>query len=101
VHATLDPEILNKLPSIDYSIQREGEHAMLDLVDGKDPKSISGVVHRGPSGLINNWDADVIPDIDDLPLPERDKFWGLTEEEKMMVDVSYICSIRGCPYRCN
>jgi len=101
VHATLDPEILNKLPSIDYSIQREGEHAMLDLVDGKDPKSISGVVHRGPSGLINNWDADVIPDIDDLPLPERDKFWGLTEEEKLMVDVSYICSIRGCPYRCN
>jgi radical SAM superfamily enzyme YgiQ (UPF0313 family) len=25
----------------------------------------------------------------------------LTEEEKMTVDVSYICSIRGCPYRCN
>ena len=101
VHATLDPEILNKVPSLDYSIQREGEHAMFDLLDGKDPKNISGVVSRGPSGLINNWDADVIPDIDKLPFPERDKFWGLTEEEKLMVDVSYICSIRGCPYRCN
>jgi len=101
VHATLDPEILNKVSSLDYSIQREGEHAMFDLVEGKDPKNISGVVSRDSSGLINNFDADVIPDIDELPLPERDKFWGLTEDEKLMVDVSYICSIRGCPYRCN
>ncbi len=101
VHATLDPEILNKIPSLDYSVQREGEHALFDLIEGKDPKKISGVVSRSPSGLINNWDADVIPNIDDLPLPERDKFWGLSNEDKLMVDVSYICSIRGCPYRCN
>ena len=52
VHATLDHEILNKLPSIDYSIQREGEHAMYDLVEGKDPKNITGVVSRGENGLI-------------------------------------------------
>jgi radical SAM superfamily enzyme YgiQ (UPF0313 family) len=25
----------------------------------------------------------------------------LTHDEKLTVDVSYICSIRGCPYRCN
>ena len=43
----------------------------------------------------------MIKNIDNLPLPERDKFWGLSNEEKLMVDVSYICSIRGCPYRCN
>ena len=60
VHATLDPEILNKVSSLDYSIQREGEHAMFDLVEGKDPKNISGVVSRGSSGLINNFDAAVI-----------------------------------------
>jgi len=101
VHATLDHEILNKLISIDYSIQREGEHAMCELVEGKNPKNIQGVVSRGQNGLIYNFDAGVIQDIDNLPLPERDKFWGLTSEEKLMVDVSYICSIRGCPYRCN
>jgi len=44
VHATLDHEILNKLQSIDYSIQREGEHAMHELVEGKEPKNIPGVV---------------------------------------------------------
>ena len=101
VHATLDPDILKKLKNIDFSIQREGEHAMFELVEGSDPKNISGVVSRGPEGLIYNFDADVIRNIDGLPFPEREKFWGLTEEEKLTVDVSYICSIRGCPYRCN
>ena len=101
VHATLDHEILNKIISIDYSIQREGEHSMCELVEGKNPKNIQGVVSRSQNGLIYNFDAGVIQDIDNLPLPERDKFWGLTSEEKLMVDVSYICSIRGCPYRCN
>jgi len=74
---------------------------MFELVEGSDPKNISGVVSRGPEGLIYNFDADVIRNIDGLPFPEREKFWGLTEEEKLTVDVSYICSIRGCPYRCN
>ncbi len=96
VHATLDPDILKKLKDIDFSIQREGEHAMFELVEGSDPKNISGVVSRGPEGLIYNFDADVIRNIDGLPFPEREKFWGLTEEEKLTVDVSYICSIRGC-----
>ena len=74
---------------------------MSALVEGRDPKNISGVVSRDENKLIYNFDADVIKNIDSLPLPEREKFWGLSEDEKLMVDVSYICSIRGCPYRCN
>ena len=101
VHATLDQNVLNHLPAIDYSVQREGEEAMLALVDGKPPESISGVVSRKTTGLCNNGDAMVIDLIDDLPFPEREKFYGLNQQEKLMVDVSYICSIRGCPYRCN
>ena len=100
VHATLDHNVLDKLPAIDYSIQREGELAMLELVNGKSPKDIVGVVSRDGIGLCNNGDAMVMP-IDELPFPERKKFYGLSDEEKLMVDVSYICSIRGCPYRCN
>ena len=100
VHATLDHNVIEKLPGIDFSIQREGEQAMLELVESKSPKDIVGVVSRDGSGLCNNGDAAVMP-IDDLPFPEREKFYGLTDEEKLMVDVSYICSIRGCPYRCN
>ena len=101
VHATLDHEVLNKLSAINYSVQREGEEAMLALVEGESSETISGVVSRNTFGLYNNGDAEVISSINDLPYPERDKFWGIDEDLKRTVDVSYICTIRGCPYRCN
>lgn len=101
VHATLDPLVLMKLSGIDFAVRREGEFSLLALVDGKDPATIAGVVSRNGSGLIQNGESDVIREVDSLPFPERDKFYGLTAEEIRAVDVSYICSLRGCPYRCN
>ena len=101
VHATLDPLVLTNVPAVDYAVRREGEFAMRALVEGKDPATISGVTSRTGLSVLNNGDAEVNKDIDSLAFPERDKFWSLTEEEKKTVDVSYICSIRGCPYRCN
>ena len=100
-HATLDGQVLQKLKSIDFSVRREGEEAMLALVNGKNPKNISGVVSRDGLGFCDNGDASVIKSIDDLPYPERKKIYGISETEKAFVDVSYICTIRGCPYRCN
>ncbi len=100
-HATLDGLVLEKLQCIDYSVRREGEEAMLALVNGKDPKTISGVVSREGVGFCDNGDANVIKSIDNLPFPERNKIYGIENDEKKFVDVSYICSIRGCPYRCN
>ena len=46
VHATLDHKLLYKLHAIDYTVRREGEMAMLSLVNGEDPKKISGVILR-------------------------------------------------------
>ena len=100
VHATLDKNLLNTLTSIDFSIQREGEEAFTALVENKDPKTIPGVISRGKDKLINTGIAPVIQDIDNLPFPEKEKFWGIPESEKKNVDVSYICTIRGCPYKC-
>ncbi len=74
VHATLDHNVLDKLPAIDYSIQREGELAMLELVNGKSPKDIVGVVSREGVGLCNNGDAVVMP-IDDLPFQKEKILW--------------------------
>ena len=100
VHATLDKNLLNTLTAVDYSIQREGEEAVYALVENKDPKKIPGVISRGPGSLIFNGLAPIIKDVDNLPFPERDKFWGIPESEKKNVDVSYINTIRGCPYKC-
>ena len=100
VHATLDKNLLNTLTSIDFSVQREGEEAFTALVENKDPKKIPGVISREKDKLINTGIAPVIKDIDNLPLPEKEKFWGIPESERKNVDVSYICTIRGCPYKC-
>jgi radical SAM superfamily enzyme YgiQ (UPF0313 family) len=97
VHATLDINVLNSVPAIDYCVRREGEFPMLRLVNGENHKRIEGVQKRGDS--ISLVDSPVIKDIDELPLPERKNFWKV--KDKLSVDVSYICSIRGCPYRCN
>lgn len=100
-HATLDKIITTRLKSIDYAVSREGEKVMLDLVNGVEPRDIQGVSFVTEDGFLHHTgDAEVL-DCDTLPFPERDKFWGLTEEQKQRVDVSYIVSIRGCPYRCN
>jgi anaerobic magnesium-protoporphyrin IX monomethyl ester cyclase len=115
VQSTLDPELLHKVPAIDFSIGREGEYAMLDLVNCVDPSKIQGVScrnssscgvgtnHKDPIKISHNGKAEVIRDLDQLPYPERDKFWGrdgIMTEAKRHMDVSYVISIRGCPYRC-
>ena len=100
VHATLDKNLLETLKFVDYSIQREGEEAVFALVENKDPKTIPGVISRGKNSLINNGIAPIIKDINTLPFPEREKFWGVSESEKKNIDVSYINTIRGCPYKC-
>ena len=101
VHATLDNDVLRRLLAIDYSVKREGEMVMLDLVNGKNPELIKGLGTRNTNFGSDVGDSNVIKDIDLLPFPEREKFWGMKEEDIKKVDVSYICSIRGCPYRCN
>jgi anaerobic magnesium-protoporphyrin IX monomethyl ester cyclase len=101
VHATLEMKVLDKLPDIDYSVLREGEEVMLSLVNNVPLKDIKGITYRDENNkLINNGIAPIIKDIDNLPYPERDKFYGITEEEKTKVDVSYMVTIRGCPYQC-
>lgn len=99
-HATLDKSVLDRLPAIDFAVAREGEHVMVQLVEGVDPKTLAGVASRGLLGIKHNGDAEVL-DADQLELPERKAFWGLTEEQARTVDVSYVVTIRGCPYRCN
>jgi anaerobic magnesium-protoporphyrin IX monomethyl ester cyclase len=101
-HSTMDPDLLNKIPTLDYAVKREGEFAMLRLVNGENPKEIPGVVSRNLLGmLVDNGDYPPIKPLDQLPFPERNKFWKIPPEERKFIDVSYVVTIRGCPYRCN
>ena len=101
VHATLDAKTLDKIPDADFTVLREGEEVMLKLVNGENPSSIIGITYKNSKGeIINNGIAPIIKNIDKLPFPERDKFYGINDNEKKKIDVSYINTIRGCPYKC-
>lgn len=98
-HSSMDTDLLNRLPSVDFAGVREGEQIMLDLVDGKDAKTIKGITSRTPNGLHYTGTADYL-DRNSLPFVEREKFWGLTEKQKKTVDISYIIRTISCPFAC-
>jgi radical SAM superfamily enzyme YgiQ (UPF0313 family) len=106
VHSTLDKEILKELAFIDYSVSREGEQTMLKIVNEEKIEEIQGVSYRKNGNILNNGVSPVITPLNDLPFPERDKIWAhggrpANEFEKTNMDVSYIITLRGCPYRCS
>ena len=39
-HSTMDNNLLLKLPYVDFAVKREGEYAMLELINDNDPKKI-------------------------------------------------------------
>lgn len=98
-HSSMDKDLLARLPGVDLAVSREGEECMLRLVEGEDPRKIKGVTSRNGKDLIATGSADLL-DRSSLPFPEREKFWGLTEEEKLTVDVSYVIRTISCPYAC-
>lgn len=105
VHSTLDRNILDSLPFVDYSIIREGEQTTLSLANGEDIAEIKGISFRSAGGIVSNGSSPIIRNLDEMPFPERDKFWSnegrpATDLEKLSIDVSYVITLRGCPYRC-
>jgi radical SAM superfamily enzyme YgiQ (UPF0313 family) len=87
-HPTIDHETARYLPSIDYVIPGEGEHAVVDLALGR------SLLAR-----------QRLSDLDTLPFPERTHLWSsagrpASDDEKLAMDVCALSTARGCPWRC-
>lgn len=88
---------------IDYCVIGEGETALLDLVSGKEPGAIPGVLSCGKeNGDLSS--ADIIENLDDIPFPARDRSAmeqsrGYSPRKERRRSASVITS-RGCPYEC-
>lgn len=102
-HPTLDPEQSIQADGLDIICRGEGEYALLDLCNsmgkGLDSTKIEnlwvkkdGVVHR-------NSLRPLIPDLGDLPYPDRDLFDFEESIDKRMNRLPFMGS-RGCPYNC-
>ena len=92
-----------------YVVVGEGEQTCLELIQelqqGKEPLQVSGLIFRTADGTIHrSGERDKIKDLDELPLPARDKidlrlYLDAWKQRHGMNAVS-VNTMRGCPYSC-
>lgn len=95
VHATFAPQQVLESEGIDLVIRGEGEGALLDLLQGHSQETIPNVQTKT---TINDC-ANLIENLDDLPLYDRSDF----PMDKILASNAYEMSLmtgRGCPWPC-
>ncbi len=100
VHITLNPNE-KYLKVFNVFCIGEGEYPTLELIENFENKekikNIPNLWIRTSAGIIKNPLRPFIPDLDELPFPEREMWqeWILEPNTKLTVLVG-----RGCPYNC-
>lgn len=98
-HVTFCAEqTLKEAPWIDIVVRAQGEFAMLDIVRGKKPAEISGLVFRDGDNIVATGDSPWIENLDEIPLPARHLF-PLAKYRAFNAGGSLITG-RGCPFNC-
>ncbi len=106
VHPTLLPDQTARHPLVDYVVWREGEKALVDLLDAlkdtRQPAGVPGVAYASANGdIVRGPDPDfidlgdaLIPDYDLVNVPDY-----VTTQTLGHRDLAIMTS-RGCPHRC-
>ncbi|MDO5540103.1 MAG: B12-binding domain-containing radical SAM protein [Eubacteriales bacterium] len=87
-------EFLQEHPEVTGVMAGEGEETFCELVQGKNPKQIKGLIFRDNEGKILRTPSRPCMDMDRLPFPYN----GLEELENRII---YYESSRGCPFSCS
>lgn len=108
-HASALPRECLANPAIDYVVIGEGEITFLNLISAlssghPDLSTIKGIAYRNGTEIVVNEPADLITDINDLPMPARHLF----PVNKYRTHLPYgrktpymtMITSRGCPYKC-
>lgn len=105
-HFSAIPKIIfEKYPCFDYGMVGEGEITLTELLQGKDIKSINGLVYRKDCEIVINSKRELIGDLSILPNPALDllnlDLYKASEnmffkEKKFFT----LLTARGCPYQC-
>jgi len=100
---------LSQIPDADFSIDLEGEIAILDLIKyfkgNKKISSINGIHYRENNKIKSGKPPKVIENLDNIPFPARhlvEKYdygnflWGVRPKKKF----TSMITTRGCPFKC-
>jgi anaerobic magnesium-protoporphyrin IX monomethyl ester cyclase len=98
LHPTSLPAEALNTGNIDYVVRGEGEEVLLALHNavrgGGDPTTLMGVSFKRDGKVINNPEAPLIPELDDIPIFPYELF------NHPKYDMGFLTTSRGCPYKC-
>jgi radical SAM superfamily enzyme YgiQ (UPF0313 family) len=112
VYATTNEEYVMSDCNIDYLISGEGEYVFRDLIEylqNQNHKIPKGVWYREGKCIINGGRADLIEDLDKLPLPayhliDFPAYSNLIERNSTdrppVLPYAWLFTSRGCPFNC-
>lgn len=105
-HASFMDEEALSTGLVDYVVRGEGEYVMLELVKalerGEDVRDVKGISYMRGDELVRNEGADIVDDLDEMPVPARDLL--PVRSYPMRLDGAPMTSVitsRGCPYDCS
>ncbi len=117
-HATLMPdEILKNTSDVDFVVNGEGEHVLLELVnllsagnrdtqaarheggDMPDLSTLGGISYSHDGKRVHQPARRFIDDLDTLPFPDREAMLGA--DTYTSEDSGLLMGSRGCPYNCS
>ena len=107
IHPTSVPERVIKNDFVDFVVQGEGEHALLDLVNcleaGEIDYSIKNIWFKRNGEVISNPCRPFIQDLDSLPFADKDLFY---HKVGYPFTIGHYCMARrgchnNCTYCCN
>ncbi len=81
---------------IDFAVKLEGEITLMELINGKKPANILGLLYKENGIVYENDDRPFIKNLDKIPFPKYKKF-ELTKYKDKAIS---IISSRGCPFQC-
>jgi radical SAM superfamily enzyme YgiQ (UPF0313 family)/predicted pyridoxine 5'-phosphate oxidase superfamily flavin-nucleotide-binding protein len=91
--------VLDRFPSVDMVVRGEGEltftELLRDLDRGTPPGDVEGLTWRHDGKPVQNRDRQVMPELDDLPMPVFEAH-GMDPDAPIYLDVG-----RGCPFKCH
>lgn len=86
----------------DLGIFGEAEHVFKEILSGKEPSIINGVIHRNGEEVIKNPANEWIGDLDALPFPVYDDFDSVNINGQLQKIENWpLVTSRGCPYSCS